>query len=81
MSRSAGAGQPLYLKCSACKKLRDIKTNNALSGNLRRTGRERPYKPRGATGRMLKTAFECACLDCGHIGWYAHKGVLRLPSS
>lgn len=78
MSRSAGPGQPLFLKCSKCKKTRD-RYDTAMSGKLVRTGRERPYKPRGAPGRTSKIAFECECLVCGIVGWYAHQDAERLP--
>lgn len=79
MSGTSGhTGKPLYLKCSTCKKMRDGR-GRTRSGKLVRTGRERPYKPRGATGRTSKIAFECYCLMCEKTGWYAHRDAERLP--
>ena len=73
----AGTGQPISLKCSQCKKQRDL-SGTARSGKLLRTGRTRPYHPRGAHGRMTTTAHECECKMCGTIGWYAHADAARL---
>lgn len=78
MSRSSGTGSPLFLKCSTCKKTRDER-GSASTGQLVRIGRERPYKPRGAPGRTSKIAYECECLDCGNVGWYAHKDAPKRP--
>lgn len=72
-------GKPLYLKCSQCKKMRSIQTDSALTGNLVRTGRTRPARIKGAVGRSPKLAYECQCLDCGHVGWYAHKDATKRP--
>jgi len=72
-----GTGKPLFLKCSECKKSRDL-SGTARPGKLVRTGRARPYKPRGATGRTSTVAFECKCYMCGHVGWYAHHAAARL---
>lgn len=72
---NAGTGQPIALKCSQCKK----GCGGPRIGNLMRTGRQRPYKPRAALGRITRIAHECRCLDCGHTGWYAHGHARRLP--
>lgn len=74
MSRSAGTGQPVYLKCSWCKR-------QGRSGRLVRTGRMRKYHRRGCGvfGRYLDMSYQCECLDCGHCGFYAHRDVLRKP--
>lgn len=75
---NAGTGQPLYLKCSSCKLLR-TESGSTRTGTLVRTGRTRPYKPRGTRARMGRVAYECACTDCGHVGWYAHKDAALTP--
>ncbi len=74
-----GTGQPLTLKCSQCKRLRDIRSGAALSGQLVRTGRTRANRPRGHV-RTGRTAYECECLNCGHVGWYSHKQAEKLPA-
>lgn len=70
-------GQPLYLKCSRCRKTR--LRGQAAVGELVRTGRDRPYRATYATGRTSRTAYECKCLTCNHIGWYAHRDAKKLP--
>lgn len=87
---NAGTGQPLFLKCSRCKKERNpafpfSQRTTTSQGNLVRTGRTRPRRLAKGMGarnghmRIGDTAHECRCLDCGHIGWYCHKDAERRP--
>jgi hypothetical protein len=58
-----------------------VRGSKASFGDLRRTGRVRPRRAsRGsALGiRNLLESHECECQLCRHVGWYSHKGVLRL---
>ena len=74
---NAGTGQPLTLKCSRCKLLRNA-FGSARGGKLVRTGRSKPARSRSHI-RIGRMAYECECLECGHVGWYAHKQAEKMP--
>lgn len=65
MSRSAGTGQPLWWKCSVCRRAGLQYTSKEPTGNARvsRTG--------NAHGRSLPFLIEYRC-TCGHVGWSRH---------
>jgi hypothetical protein len=81
MGRSAGAGSPIFLKCSQCRK-HWPPASHASRGELRRTGRERPRRAAQGSAlgtRNLRRSYECECGICKHVGWYSHRAVLQLP--
>lgn len=72
MSGEKGQHGPHSLKCSQCKKSRESRlAGRAEPGNLIRTGKTRVVRHR--------TAHECVCLTCEHVGWYTHRDAGRRP--
>lgn len=83
---NAGTGQPLFFRCSVCRRVRARATRNPhfqtwVRGgidNIRLTGRKRSVAHRhNARGRNSEYEREYKCLDCGHTGWSRHTDLER----
>jgi hypothetical protein len=83
VSGSLGTGIPLMLKCSTCKLSRRNIFGGALTGELWRTGKTRPYKGGGRysrqVSRVTKTAHQLWCSVCGEYMWSAHNQAANKP--
>jgi hypothetical protein len=67
MSRSFGAGSPLWFRCKCGNR----------AGAVTLTGRTKPRRRGGALGtRHSHVSREYRC-TCGHVGWSTHKELLR----
>lgn len=76
MSRSSGAGSPVFFRCSRCKKTHGVRDGRRYVT----TGRKREaHTAKGhATGiRSANSAYEYRCLECGFVGWSRHRDVER----
>jgi len=74
MSQNAGAGSPVFFRCSACRSTLHPRGhgegfNVTLTGRVRPT-RHRRYRARGV--RSTGVDREYRCNDCGHVGWSNH---------
>lgn len=79
MSRSAGAGSPVYFICTVARREWPRGTEEH---RVTLTGRERPYhrKRYSAKGsRSSNVAREYKC-SCGHVGWSNHKDLEDLAA-
>lgn len=77
MSRSAGPGFPLTLRCAKCKGV-----DNGRGYKLRATGRVRQRRPseRSEAIRQMPGGIvaEYECGECGHRGWSKHSRMTHL---
>lgn len=73
MSRSSGAGSPIWFRCARCRK------GGGPGGFVQRvkpTGKAKPSPRPGVRGaRSAKQSYQYECLDCGHVGWSNHKDL------
>ena len=79
MSRSSGAGSPIFFRCTRCKKY-STRTSAKRGMNYEATGNVRPAPTRKHHARGIRSAnhsYEYRCLDCGHVGWSTHNDVER----
>lgn len=68
MSRSRGTGQPVWFRCSQCRRHRAI---GGFASDVSLTGRTRPKCDGNAGMRSTTTEREYKC-SCGHVGWSRH---------
>jgi hypothetical protein len=71
-----GQNGPNYLKCTMCKRERDM-WDNARTGELVQTGRVRRLHSKRLGGRGPQR--QLLCRRCGHVGWYTHRDASRCP--
>lgn len=77
MSRSSGAGSPVWFNCAKARGYGTSRNNHTWV----RTGRTRPYRPSYGTAlgtRSMLFAHEYRC-SCGHVGWTNHVDILHSP--
>lgn len=64
----AGTGQPIFFRCSRCRRDRGPsfgwRDHVRLTGKVRHVGTFAP--------RMMDAAVQYECRDCGHVGWSRH---------
>jgi hypothetical protein len=80
MSRSFGAGSPVWFKCPfARSKARRSSIHTDGGRNYQLTGRRLAKRCAGAVGLRSDSLFvyEFKCLDCGHVGWSRHVTLAR----
>ena len=74
---NAGTGEPITFRCHK-ERLGSDYARGMRQHWCRRTGRIKPYRPSSQGIRTMHTAYEYRC-SCGHVGWSAHRDVLRCP--
>lgn len=80
MSRSFGAGQPIWFKCPIARRTtRRLGIHTKGGRNIQLTGqrRERASNRTGALRSDSRFVYQFKCLDCGHVGWSRHIQVAR----
>ena len=80
MSRSFGAGSPVWFKCPVARSTtRRLGIHRKGGRNYQLTGQRRPKLCAGATGLRSdgRFVYQFKCLDCGHVGWSRHIEVAR----
>lgn len=81
MGRSAGTGQPIWVKCPVARRTVGVGPfTHGPKSNLKLTGRRRHRFSRlaGSGGRSdTRFIYEFQCLDCGHVGWSRHIDIAR----
>lgn len=74
MSRSVGAGSPVYFACSRCRST----LVGRMDARYELTGRKRPYRSSthsslGERSTLTRREYRC---ECGHVGWSNHVDLL-----
>jgi hypothetical protein len=78
MGRSVGAGSPLTLRCTKCKRLRDWRHDTSYRDmRLRPTGKFRKRHKYTLRIRSIPWPWQAQyeCLNCGHLGWTTHLDI------
>lgn len=80
VSRSFGAGQPVWFKCPISRRLTHRPVIHTKGGrNYQLTGRRRRSfsSLSGSLRSDSRYVYEFKCLDCGHVGWSRHITLSR----
>lgn len=81
MSRSAGPGSPLNLRCRRCVRRehwRDRRANTGTNWEVTGETKPAPRRPHHARGvRSSNTSYRIRCKTCGYEGWSTHKDAER----